>query len=73
MDYYSEGSIKKAYLYVAQSYEVTGLQNATRDNAYILGPNGGKFYFDEGYKDAYYDVTEFMEQQGDGYLLGEKY
>lgn len=71
MNYVSQGSVKKAFLYIAQSYEVTGLQNATRDNAFILGPSGSKFYFDEGYQDAYYDITEFVQQEGNGTYWGK--
>ncbi len=73
MDYIPQGRVIKAYLYLAQSYDVVGLQNAnpTRDNAFILGPQGDRFYFDDGYQDAYYDITGFIQQQGGGTYWGK--
>lgn len=70
MDYQQKGRIVKAYLYLAESHYLSGVA-PTRNDTYILGPNGAKFYFDDGFNDAVYDITEFVQSQGSGTYWGK--
>ena len=65
MVYHKKGTqLVKAYLYIADSKDES--TNLDRSQAYIEGPNGGKFVFDDGPKNVYYDVTSFISDQGEG-------
>ena len=65
MVYHKKGTqLVKAYLYIGDSKDES--TNLDRSQAYIEGPNGGKFVFDDGPKNVYYDVTSFISDQGEG-------
>ena len=65
MVYHKKGTqLVKAYLLINDSKDES--TNLDRSQAYIEGPNGGKFVFDDGSKNVYYDVTSFISDQGEG-------
>ncbi len=70
MDYQATGKVHKAYAYFTQTGNNAASTN-DREGLFLLGPNGDKFLIDDGYKNVYYDVTSFVEDQGSGTYWGK--
>ncbi|MGY3778891.1 hypothetical protein [Isobaculum melis] len=69
MDYIPNGKVKKAYLFFFESTE-SGIK-PDRKNTYIEGPKGNKFKIDTGKEETFYDVTEFIKNEGAGNYWGK--
>ncbi|MFV0400839.1 MAG: InlB B-repeat-containing protein [Oscillospiraceae bacterium] len=71
MTYVQEGvKIKKAILYMTDTYYNWSGAKTDRSSTFIEGPKGGRILFDDGYRDVYFDITDFIKQEGSGEYWG---